>query len=285
MGAALARKRVSRRLKESYFGLGLESFEPKSVQTRGSMVTVMSQPHEEKANSRRLERTSSVRFLHHAYSLTAVLLRLKNAPALRAASVIAAMFLLAATFLASDHVLEASLVWGSLLVVVNLFQLFLILWDLRPVTLHGEDKILYDRIYSNLGVSSFKRLMGIAERYDGAPGDLLASQGSPVTDIIVLIDGSAEVERDGEWLGVLTQGAIIGEIGSLSARPFSSTIRLAEHSRYIAWKKDLLDHFFACHPSIASGFERAFISRLDPTSNIRNRRELVARSRPTRSAD
>jgi len=30
-----------------------------------------------------------------------------------------------------------------------------------------------------------------------------------------------------------------------------------------------LDHFFACHPSIASGFERAFIARLEATPAFR----------------
>jgi hypothetical protein len=208
------------------------------------------------------------RLLHLAYSFAAVSLTLKNAPALRLISVVVAMILSVATLLSSGHLNRASLVWGTMLLAVNIFQLLLILWDLRPVTLQGDARLLHDLIYSNLSVSSFNRLMRIADWYDGSPGDMLASQGARVTEIIVLVEGSAEVERDGHRLAMMGPGTIIGEIGALSARPFSSTIRLTERSRYVAWRKAALDDFFACHPSIASGFERAFISRLDPTQTF-----------------
>jgi CRP-like cAMP-binding protein len=139
----------------------------------------------------------------------------------------------------------------------------LMLWDLRPVALQGEARVLHDFVFPNLTASDFNKLMLFAQWRDGEPGDRLAIQGSGVTEIVVLLSGHAEVERDGQRVSTLGAGAIIGQIGSLSAQPFSSTIRLAAPSRYLAWNRDRLDHFFACRPSIASGFERAFISRLE----------------------
>jgi CRP-like cAMP-binding protein len=212
---------------------------------------------------------ASVRLLGFGYSVAAVALRLKNTPALQLMTIIFAAILLAITFLTSDHVNRASLVSGALFLLVNVFQLLLLLWELRPVVLHGEKRMLHDLIFPNLTISAFNRLIRFAEWRDGEPEDLLATQGSRVTEIIVLLKGSAEVERDGQHVTTLGAGAIIGEVGSLSAKPFSSTIRLAGHSRFLAWKKDPLDHFFACHPSIASGFERAFISRLEVTPAFR----------------
>jgi CRP-like cAMP-binding protein len=201
-----------------------------------------------------------------AYSVAAASLRLKNAPALRIASAIAVMVFLAGTLLSSDHVSRISLAWACLLALANVFQIVLILWELRPVRLQGERRMLRDLIFPNLSASDFNRLMRFAEWRSGDPGEVLASQGSEVTEIIVLLKGSADVERDGRHVRPLSAGAIIGEIGYLSAQPFSSTIRLSEHSRLVAWSKSVLDDFFACHPSIASSFDRAFIARLDPAA-------------------
>ncbi len=206
------------------------------------------------------------RHLNFAYSVAATSLRFKNAPALRIASVIAAMALLAGTLLSSDHVNRVSLVWGVLLAIVNILQILLILWEIRPIRLHGERRLLYDLIFSNLSPSDFNSLMRFAEWRDGDPGEVLARQGASVTEIIVLLKGSAEVERDGRYVRTLGMGAMIGEIGYLSAQPFSSTIRLSHDSRFVVWRKNILDNFFACHPSIAAGFDRAFISRLDPAA-------------------
>jgi CRP-like cAMP-binding protein len=147
-------------------------------------------------------------------------------------------------------------------------QFLLILWELRPVTLQGDARTLHDFVFPNLTAHAFNNLVRFAQWRDGRPGDVLAVQGSRVTEIILLPNGNAEVERDGQHVATLRAGAIIGEIGSLSGQPFSSTISLAEHSRFLVWKTEALDNFFTCHPTIAS-FERAFISRLEPTRAFR----------------
>jgi hypothetical protein len=204
------------------------------------------------------------------YSIAAAALTFKNKPSLRLMTVIAAVIVLGVTLFSSEHMTRASLAWCLLFLAVNILQFLLILWELRPVELQGEARTLHDFVFPNLTASAFNNLLRFAQWRDGRPGDLLAVQGSRVTEIIVLFNGNAEVERDGQHLATLGAGAIIGEIGSLSGQPFSSTISLTRPSRYLVWEKAALDHFFACHPSIASGFERAFIiSRLEVTPAFR----------------
>jgi hypothetical protein len=203
------------------------------------------------------------------YSIAAAALRFKNKPSLRLVTVIAAVIVLAITLLSSEHMTRASLAWCLVFLSVNILQFLLILWEMRPVELQGDARTLHDFVFPNLTASAFDNLLRFAQWRDGKPGDILTIQGSRVTEIIVLLNGNAEVERDGQHVATLGAGAIIGEIGSLSGQPFSSTISLAGHSRYLVWEKAALDHFFACHPSIASGFERAFISRLEATPAFR----------------
>jgi hypothetical protein len=205
----------------------------------------------------------TTRLLGLGYPVAAVALRFKNKPALRLMTVIFSAILLATTLPSSSHVSGLSLLSSLLFLAVNLFQILLMLWDLRPIVLQGEARVLRDLVFPNLTASEFNKLMRFAQWRDGAPGDVLAIQGSRIIEIIVLLNGNAEVERSGQHVATLGAGSIIGEIGSLSAQPFSSTIRLDRPSRYLFWNKDKMDHFFDCYPSIASGFERAFISRLE----------------------
>jgi hypothetical protein len=204
------------------------------------------------------------RHLGFAYSVAARSLRFKNTPALRIASVVAAMAALAGTLISSGHVSRVSIAWACLLAIVNVFQIFLIVWEIRPVRLQGEKQLLRELAFPNLTPTAFNSLMRFAEWRDGEPGEVLASQGSEVTEILVLLTGAADFERDGRYVRKLAAGAIIGEIGYLSAQPFSATIRLSAPSRLVAWRRDVLDDFFALHPAIASSFDRAFIARLDP---------------------
>jgi Cyclic nucleotide-binding domain len=203
------------------------------------------------------------RLLNLGYSIAATALKFKKKPALRLTTVVLAAIFLVASLLSPGRVNRVSLVSSLLFLAVNILQMLLILWEFRPVALQGEARMLHDLVFPNLTPSDFSKLMRFGQWRDGEPGDMLAVQGSDVTEIIVLLAGHAEVERNGQRVGRLGAGAIIGQIGSLSAQPFSSTIRLTKYSRHLVWKKSRLDHFFACHPTIASGFERAFISRLE----------------------
>jgi hypothetical protein len=215
----------------------------------------------------------SRRLLNLAYWVAASLIRLKKTPILRVISAGVAIIFVIGTFLTSNRVNNLSLFSGVLVLATNSLQLLLMLWKQRPVILEGEERKLHDLVYPNLSASDFQSLMQFAVWKDGGPGDVLALQGSEVNEVTVLVRGGAEVERDGRLLASLGAGAIVGEIGSLSAKPFSSTIRLVKPSRYVVWKKDSLENFFSCHPSIASSFEQAFILRLDTVPKFRSASE------------
>jgi hypothetical protein len=53
-------------------------------------------------------------------------------------------------------------------------------------------------------------------------------------------------------------------------QPFSNTIRLTRKSRCLDWKKVALDRLVARNPSIASGFQCAFILGLEGAPMFRS---------------
>jgi hypothetical protein len=213
-------------------------------------------------NGRIADRVSGY-LLDLGYSIGAVVSRIRNTLALRLASIMSGTALCALNLSSPTRLNRASLLCACLLLAFNLCQFLLIVWELRPIALQGEELALHSLVFPNLPMAGFKRLMRFAKWRDGKPGEIIAIEGSPVTEIIVLLGGGAVVERSGQHVHRLGAGAIVGEIGALGAQPFSSTIRLTRRSRYLAWEKGALDRFFACHPALASGFQRAFILRLE----------------------
>jgi hypothetical protein len=98
-----------------------------------------------------------VRLLGLGYSIAAVALRLKNKPALRLMTVASAAVVLAVTLLSSHHMNRASLAWCLLFLAINISQLLHILWELRPIALQGEAKMLHDLVFPNLTAPAFNK--------------------------------------------------------------------------------------------------------------------------------
>ncbi len=102
------------------------------------------------------------RLLGLGYSIAAAALRLKNRPALRLMTAIIAVVVFAITFVSSGHINRASFALSSLFLALNIFQILLILWELRPVALQGETRMLHDFVFPNLTGSAFNSLMRFA---------------------------------------------------------------------------------------------------------------------------
>lgn len=76
-------------------------------------------------------------------------------------------------------------------------------------------------------------LMGEKPRIEKLPvGDALTTQGEPVTDVYLILDGMLVVDVDGETVAELGPGAIVGERASLEAGLRTSTVRASTPVTY-----------------------------------------------------
>jgi hypothetical protein len=211
--------------------------------------------------------------LNLGYLLSAIALVMRDMLALRALSALSGLVLLLCDlFLVSPASRDwFGLFWSVLFLVINVLQLTLLLWERRPITFNRAERDLHASVFPNLSRAEFTKLKRLAQWRDGKPGTLLAIQGKPVTEIVVLYRGTASIDRDGASLKAIGDGAIIGQVGALVEQPFSSTIRLTCVSRYVVWQKASLDRLFGRNPSMGTAFERAFILGLEAAPAFRER--------------
>jgi CRP/FNR family transcriptional regulator, cyclic AMP receptor protein len=108
----------------------------------------------------------------------------------------------------------------------------------------------------------------LIERCDDLPrrsfaaGDVVVDQGSPFGSILILVEGSVSIERDGVGLATLdTPGAVLGEMSTVLERPSTAAIRALSDCTVLY--ADDGAAFLLERPDVLLDVARALASRLD----------------------
>ena len=169
---------------------------------------------------------------------------------LRILTVVAALCLLPYYFCCSEHPLYAPIAWNALFTVVNIVQIALLILERRPVFL-GEDELrLYRTIFKTLKPREFLRLMGVAQWKRASPGQRLMEQGDPVTELMLLAHGSADIEVNRNRIASVAAGQFVGEMGFLTNQRASASVIAAAAIDYLAWPAEELRVLLADSPQL-----------------------------------
>jgi CRP/FNR family cyclic AMP-dependent transcriptional regulator len=88
-------------------------------------------------------------------------------------------------------------------------------------------------LFAGLGRREIGRLGALTEEVDLPADRVLMRQGERGNEMMVIVDGAARVERDGELLREVGPGAILGEIALLDEGPRTATVTLTVPSRLL----------------------------------------------------
>ena len=95
-------------------------------------------------------------------------------------------------------------------------------------------------------------------------GRVLMRQGAPGRELVVLVDGEATVERDGEQLAVLRGGDFLGEVALVTGRPRTATVTASTELRVLVLDGLSFDRLVRDVPTIAAKVMKAVAERLPP---------------------
>ena len=134
--------------------------------------------------------------------------------------------------------------------------------------LHGRDpKIdLISRVplFARCSRHELQEVASIADEIDLPAGKTLMEQGASGHEFFVLLEGSAEVTKDGKAIRTLGEGDFFGEIALISRSPRTATVRTTSPLRALVIRaqefRALLDH----SPRIQIRVLEALADRLAP---------------------
>jgi Popeye-like protein len=159
-------------------------------------------------------------------------------------------------YLVQADILWPPIFWGSVFMVINLFQIVRLYLERRPVVLSADEQKLHDLAFDSLRPRDFASLLLTGEWRDASAGDRVLTAGEPVGSVCVAISGDVDVRKVDRDLGVIQPGTLIGTGLALTGDPSPVDASFAAPARYFCWPVHELRTFVDKRPEIRASLQR-----------------------------
>ena len=159
-------------------------------------------------------------------------------------------------YLAQPEVLWPPVLWGTVFMAINLWQIGRIYLERRPVVLSADEQKLYDMGFRALRPREFVSLVLAGEWREAAPGEKVLEEGKVVEAVSIAISGDVEVRRQGTTIARLPSGNLIGTALALTGEPSPIEAAFKEAGRYIRWPVANLRAFADRRPELRLALQR-----------------------------
>jgi CRP-like cAMP-binding protein len=127
-----------------------------------------------------------------------------------------------------------------------------------------EELIRQVPLFAKVGRHDVKEIAKIADEIDLREGTEMTREGAPGREFFVLLEGPAEVERDGKKINALAPGDFFGEIALISEEPRTATVRASSPVRALVITARSFRRLLDDSPEIKTRIMEAMADRLAP---------------------
>ena len=173
---------------------------------------------------------------HLSYLVIAVSYFLTNMFWLRTAAVIG-LALEILYFTLTRQSLSAGLPWDVVFILINFYELALLLRERALAKLPAADAPLLRRAFDGLDDAQIAKLLRAADWRDVTAGEVITRQDAPVEALYFILSGRAKVEVEGQNMAQLEHGTFIGEIAYLTGNAASARVVMEEAGRLLAFSR------------------------------------------------
>lgn len=121
-------------------------------------------------------------------------------------------------------------------------------------------------LFSRLSHRELAAVAALADEVDLPAGRVLMQEGDRGREFIVLLDGEAEVAKDGRPIRTLGAGDFLGEIALVARVPRTATVTAKTDVRALVITDQGFRSLMASTPDIQAKVLEAFAERLEPTT-------------------
>ena len=149
--------------------------------------------------------------------------------------------------------LWSALLWNVSFVVINLIMIVVIYSDKTSFVMSEKEAKLYQVFYT-LSPGEFKKLLKIADWFDGSSEEKITSEGEIPSRLYFIINGEALIARDDKKF-IVGPNVFIGELAYLTKKPATATVKLTDKVVAISWKTTSLTKLLASNPQMKIAFD------------------------------
>ena len=187
---------------------------------------------------------------HLAFGLIAFSFLVKDILWLRIMSILASLFSVLYNFYIPVDPMWLAINWNIVFILVNLYHIAVIIYEKRPVHMNPKDKELYETLFKELTPVEYLKITKIAEWHKYTAGEVLIKHSALVTDLILIYNGTVEVEVDGNIVAELKDGQFVGEMSFLTEKPATANCIVKHDCECIVWKQPEFKELLRRNPSL-----------------------------------
>ena len=117
-------------------------------------------------------------------------------------------------------------------------------------------------LFAELGKKELQRVGQLTDVMDLSSGRVLMRQGETGSEMMVLVDGTVSVQRDGALLAERGPGEVLGEMALLADAPRSATVTLTSDARLLVVARREFNALMDEMPSVRAQIMECLARRL-----------------------
>ena len=151
----------------------------------------------------------------------------------------------------------APLAWSVFFAGINAFQSWRLYLERRPVQLTPDEEEVRRLAFAQLPSRKFLQLASIGAWITAGPGERLIEHGTPARAVALVVRGTVRVSKDGQVLGNLGAGDIVGSALVLTGAPAEVDAVTVEPVRALRWEVATLRRYLDADPETRMVFQRS----------------------------
>jgi CRP-like cAMP-binding protein len=146
--------------------------------------------------------------------------------------------------------LYSVLFWEVIFILVNAFNIIILIMEQRAVYLDVDQKYLHAMVFSSLSPQELLKLLSIAKWREIKSDEVLIKKGSIIDELFLIFHGIVKVQVESKFLAYVKNGGFVGEMSYISGEATSADVIAMETTRYLSWSKTELDKLLANETAI-----------------------------------
>jgi CRP-like cAMP-binding protein len=176
--------------------------------------------------------------LNAAYLCMLVALAIRNILILRIILITAQTMFIGYGIVTANYVV---LLWNCLFLAINLFQVIVLLRRRAPVSVPEAIRDLYEQTFHDMTEREFLFFWQSGREAVFLDGPIV-EEGHQQEEVMLVVDGSASVMKNGNEIAVLARGSFVAEMSFLSGEPASADVLCRTQVIVVTWSKANVDN-------------------------------------------
>ena len=204
---------------------------------------------------------------HLAFGLIAFSFLVKDILWLRIVSILASLFSVFYNWVIPAEPMWIPIGWNFVFVALNVYHIAVIIYEKRPIKMEPKDKELYETLFKDLSPVEYLKISKVAEWKTYKSGEKIIRQGTPVTDLILIYNGTVDVAVDGKGVAQLKDGQFVGEMSFLTEKPATATCMVKHDTECLVWRQPEFKELLKRNPSLYYTIQSLLSNQLVSYSN------------------